>query len=148
MWHEPWRCLPRQGKGADPMSIQNPEQQRASIPASNMPLVLPFTAIDFTSLPLVGGKAANLGEMSRAGLPVPPGFCVTTASYAYATAGTDLESLLAELVSAPATDAGRLEKCATLARERILATPIPSSVAKAITEAYRALGNGEPIPVA
>jgi pyruvate,water dikinase len=30
---------------------------------------------------LVGAKAANLGELSRAGLQVPPGFCVTTAAF-------------------------------------------------------------------
>ena len=30
---------------------------------------------------LVGGKAASLGEMLRAGLPVPGGFVVTTAAY-------------------------------------------------------------------
>ncbi len=29
----------------------------------------------------VGGKAAALGELLRAGLPVPPGFCLTTAAY-------------------------------------------------------------------
>ncbi len=130
------------------MSIQNPEQRQTPTLTSDTALVLPFTAIDRTLLPLVGGKAANLGEMIRAGLPVPPGFCVTTASYASATAGADLEDLLDELVSVRAHDTARLEKCARLARDRILATPIPSSVAAAITEAYRALGNSEPIPVA
>ena len=30
---------------------------------------------------LVGGKAANLGALRRAGLPVPAGFCVTTAAF-------------------------------------------------------------------
>ena len=29
----------------------------------------------------VGGKAANLGELVRAGQPVPPGFVITTDSY-------------------------------------------------------------------
>ncbi|MDR3584984.1 MAG: PEP/pyruvate-binding domain-containing protein [Desulfosporosinus sp.] len=33
------------------------------------------------SLPEAGGKGANLGELIRAGLPVPPGFVVTTDSY-------------------------------------------------------------------
>jgi pyruvate, orthophosphate dikinase len=28
--------------------------------------------------PLLGGKGANLAEMSRIGLPVPPGFTITT----------------------------------------------------------------------
>ena len=39
-------------------------------------------------VPLVGGKAANLGEMLSAGLPVPDGFCLTTEAYRRATAGS------------------------------------------------------------
>jgi rifampicin phosphotransferase len=130
------------------MSIQNPEQQLASTPSSNASLVLPLTAINSTSLALVGGKAANLGEMSRVGLPVPSGFCVTTISYALATEGGDLESVLDELASTRADDVARLEGYATTVRERILALSIPIGVVEAIAEAYKALGNGEPIPVA
>jgi len=37
--------------------------------------------VDGTRLPEVGGKGANLGELTRADFPVPPGFCVTTAAY-------------------------------------------------------------------
>jgi rifampicin phosphotransferase len=44
----------------------------------HQPLVVALADLDRTALPLAGGKAANLGEMVRAGLPVPPGFCVTT----------------------------------------------------------------------
>jgi phosphoenolpyruvate synthase/pyruvate phosphate dikinase len=43
--------------------------------------VLEFQRIDKSSLPIVGGKGANLGEMTRAGFPVPNGFCVTTSAY-------------------------------------------------------------------
>jgi len=39
--------------------------------------VMHFNEIDSTSLPDVGGKGANLGEMIKAGFPVPQGFCVT-----------------------------------------------------------------------
>ena len=40
-----------------------------------------------TMKPLLGGKGANLAEMSRIGLPVPPGFTITTevCTYYYAT---------------------------------------------------------------
>src|SRR5260370_39942696 len=55
------------------------------------PLVLTFHDIDASMLAQVGGKAANLGEMVRAGLPVPPGFCVTTTAYALVAEGADLE---------------------------------------------------------
>ncbi|KLU59015.1 phosphoenolpyruvate synthase [Peptococcaceae bacterium CEB3] len=43
--------------------------------------VLQFQAIDKSSLFYVGGKGANLGEMTKAGFPVPKGFCVTTWAY-------------------------------------------------------------------
>src|SRR6201984_1713020 len=33
---------------------------------------------DGSMKPLLGGKGANLAEMSRIGLPVPPGFTITT----------------------------------------------------------------------
>src|SRR6476661_4429738 len=43
--------------------------------------VLPLDALDAGMLTLVGGKAANLGELLSAGLPVPEGFCLTTEAY-------------------------------------------------------------------
>lgn len=43
--------------------------------------VLYFNEIGKKSLPHVGGKGANLGEMTKAGFPVPQGFCVTTLAY-------------------------------------------------------------------
>ena len=41
-------------------------------------LILPFSAIDRGTLAEADGKAANLGELVRAGFPVTAGFCVTT----------------------------------------------------------------------
>ena len=49
-------------------------------------LVLGLGAVNADMLPEVGGKAANLGELLAAGLPVPEGFCLTTAAYLQATA--------------------------------------------------------------
>lgn len=43
--------------------------------------VMHFNEVDRTNLPEVGGKGANLGEMVKAGFPVPPGFCITTSAY-------------------------------------------------------------------
>jgi len=62
-------------------------------------LVLTFAQIDRDSLPMVGGKGANLGELSRAGFPVPDGFCVTTQGYRafVAPAEAEIGRLLAGL---------------------------------------------------
>ena len=48
-------------------------------------LVLPLELVSAEMLPDVGGKAANLGELMRAGLPVPAGFVLTTRAYRRAT---------------------------------------------------------------
>ena len=42
-----------------------------------MTLEVQSEAIGTTSATLLGGKGANLGEMSRIGVPVPPGFTIT-----------------------------------------------------------------------
>ncbi len=49
--------------------------------------------------PLLGGKGANLAEMSRIGLPVPPGFTITTevCTYYYANKRTYPASLQAQM---------------------------------------------------
>lgn len=77
----------------------------------------------------VGGKGANLGECARAGLPVPPGFCVSTDAYREAT--RNVTGLLA---------ADAAESNAAAARERVLGVPLPESVRSAISEAYTRLG--------
>ncbi len=71
--------------------------------AENAPLVIPLDELGLGSLPLAGGKAAQLGALIHAGLPVPGGFCVTTTAY---RRGLD-EALRAEIAAAyEAMDAG------------------------------------------
>ena len=130
------------------MSIQNPEAQENELKIDEQTCVLPFTALNRTSVPIAGGKAANLGELTRAGLPVPPGFCVTTEAYALVAAGAGLEPILAELATTRADDTTRLAELAASAREKLLAAPVPPTISEAIAEAYQALDNGELLPVA
>jgi pyruvate,water dikinase len=74
------------------------------------PYVLPFPEIDATQTALVGGKGANLREMTRAGFPVPPGFCVTTAAYReFVATSPDLDAMLDELSSVSADDLTRID---------------------------------------
>ncbi|WP_433030934.1 PEP/pyruvate-binding domain-containing protein [Actinomycetospora sp. CA-053990] len=93
---------------------------------TDVPLVLPLEAVDPTdpdTLGRVGGKAANLGALVRAGFAVPAGVCLTTAAYRQAV-GSALDALLAE-----GTDAAGL---AGKARAAVLAVPIPDEVADAV----------------
>ena len=57
--------------------MQNREKQNQVSNVRETPLVLSLTTLDASMLPLVGGKAANLGELIRAGFPVPPGLAHT-----------------------------------------------------------------------
>ena len=45
--------------------------------ADKQPYIIWFQDCDKTFLPFVGGKNASLGEMTRAGIRVPPGFAIT-----------------------------------------------------------------------
>lgn len=130
------------------MSMQRQGQLSSELPIGKLDIVLPFTTIDRASLPLVGGKAANLGELTRAGLPVPPGFCVTTAAYALVADRASLETILVELDTTVVDNRGHLAALAAAARASLLAAAMPDSVTGAIIEAYRALGNGALLPVA
>jgi rifampicin phosphotransferase len=114
----------------------------------NVDPVLPFDAIDRVALPIAGGKAANLGELIRAGLPVPDGFCVTTAAYHLVAGDAGLDSILAALYETRPDDAVRLAELATAARAALLGAHVPETLAEAIATAYRALGNGTSVPVA
>jgi rifampicin phosphotransferase len=78
----------------------------------------------------VGGKAAALAELLRAGFPVPPGFVVTTDAY---------RSFLA---------ANGLDRQTTDLHEAICAAPIPAEIELAVTGAYAELCDGDPIAVA
>lgn len=128
-------------------NMQGNQQQKTHDRPSTQ-LVLPFAGIHADILAQVGGKAANLGEMTRATFPVPPGFCVTTEAYTLAASEAGLESLLARLITIPANDSASLEAWAAEARDRLLAVPVPDAVVTAVTEAYHTLAPSEPIPVA
>jgi phosphohistidine swiveling domain-containing protein len=111
-------------------------------------LVMPLEVLDRTLLPLVGGKAAQLGELIRAGFAVPAGFCITTDAYARISDSAALDALLVELSMIAPADTARQAALAARARAAILQAPIPKDIASAIIEAYQAHIHNEPVPVA
>lgn len=112
-------------------------------------LVVPLSRVDRTWLPVVGGKAANLGELIRAGFAVPEGFCVTTAAYALLSERAGLEAILTTaLATSRAEDAAWWTGLAAAVRTALLQAPLPVSVAEAITQAYQELGRRASLPVA
>ena len=51
--------------------------------SKNLPEVVEFKDVDKDDIKLVGGKGANLGEMTKSGFPIPFGFVVTSEAYFY-----------------------------------------------------------------
>src|SRR5690349_3428101 len=102
------------------------------LPAANGPtagagaLVVPLHGLDESALPLVGGKAARLGELLGAGCAVPDGFCVTTGAYAQVATAAGIAPLVAELAAVAAADSARLARLAEQIRTALLQAPLPA----------------------
>jgi phosphohistidine swiveling domain-containing protein len=115
--------------------------------AGEHPIVVPLRRLDARALPMAGGKGANLGELIRAGLPVPEGFCVTTGAYDDMATVAGLTEVIDRFTTTTPDDEFRAVELALLARERILSTPMPAQVAVAITAAYRDFGESASVAV-
>lgn len=106
-----------------------------------MSLVLPFEDVLALEAATVGGKGANLARMTQAGLPVPPGFCVSTTAYLDFLAATGLDVQIASLAAAiPSEDPVALAEQTARIRELVLAAPVPAAVAAGVAAGYAALG--------
>ena len=96
--------------------------------------------VDCGSIPLVGGKGANLGELTRAQLPVPHAFCVTTAAYRrFIDANSLLAPILSVLEGLDYDDAAEIERRGSRIREMIVSADTPGDVEDAIRTAGKAV---------
>ena len=86
------------------------QEQKYQAQQSSRDFVLPFSALHRDMLALVGGKAANLGELTNAKFPVPPGFCVTTPAYALVAADAGLQSVLDTHATSQAGEGGDAQR--------------------------------------
>jgi len=96
--------------------------------------------LDKSSLQLVGGKAANLGEMYSAGLPVPDAFVVTCEAYKYFLEQSGIREKIFEILrNTNVNDPKELEENTKKIRELIEITKIPEEIEREIREAYETL---------
>ena len=90
-----------------------------------------------------GGKAAALGELARAGLPVPRGYVVTVAAFGPHLDAVDPSGATRRaLGSLPADDLAGIASAAADMRARVTAEALPADVAEEIASAYAGLGAG------
>ena len=108
----------------------------------DQPFVLPFSKIDRQDLPIAGGKGANLGEMTQAGFPIPPGFCVTTAAFEQFMAASGLsEKLYSALERITLDDLETAREIGQQIRADLQAIPVPPEIAAAIIRMWQAQGS-------
>lgn len=97
------------------------------------PLSLSFSDIRAADLPLVGGKGANLGELSHAGFPVPSGFCLTTVAFQkFIAACPDSDGLYALLDTVTTDNVETVRSVGHHVCEMLLDVPMPGIVADTV----------------
>ena len=102
--------------------------------------VLWLEDVDADDVETVGGKAASLGELIGAGLPVPPGFTVTAGTYRAFIEEAEIDEELFSAVDVDPEDSAALRKAEETASELILGTPFPDDVREEILDRYRSMG--------
>jgi pyruvate,water dikinase len=111
-------------------------------------LTLFFDAIQPNDTSIVGGKGANLGALTHAGVQVPPGFGVTTRAYELFIAQLpDSDARFAELDKLDGKDAEPARRAAETMRAALDELRVPTDVTEAVKESWRALGVDDPLAV-
>jgi len=102
-----------------------------------------FNEVGKKDVGLVGGKGANLGEMTNANIPVPPGFIVTAAAYFDFLKQTGIIGEIRGILEpVDVNDSKLLQQTAAEVREIISKAPMPKEIAEEIRKAYREMREG------
>ncbi len=100
------------------------------------PLVLPLDDPNAT-LEYVGGKGASLARLAAAGLPVPPGFHLTTEAYAHFVEANALQTAITQAAETAAPDdPASLERASATIGALFAAASMPDGVVAAVQQAY------------
>ena len=110
---------------------------------SDSPHIAWFAEVGRDDVSLVGGKGANLGELTQAKIPVPPGFVVTTHAYREFIEDSGLDRTLRRILDGLDVDDEReLTARAAAVQHAIKQAEMPAVIQQAITAAYTRLGEG------
>jgi len=105
--------------------------------------ILWFGEVTQNDVSIVGGKGANLGEMTNADIPVPPGFIVTADAYFDFLRKSKLIGKIRHLLKPlDPGDSKQLQQTAAQVKQLILDASMPPELAKEIEQAYIKMGRG------
>ena len=105
-------------------------------------LVIWFEKLRKTDIPIVGGKNASLGEMTNAGIPVPPGFAVTAYAYEKFLEETRIAEKIYRIIKETVTDSNNPQQHDTASkkiRQLIENSSMPKDIENAVKSAYKEL---------
>ncbi len=103
-----------------------------------------FSEINKNLVPIVGGKGANLGEIYNLGVPVPPGFVITTLAYRHFIEESKVDDKIKKLLSGiNYENTDQLEERTKQIREIIVNTKIPNDLKEEVLESYENLNAEE-----
>ena len=99
-----------------------------------------FEDLNKSDIGIAGGKGANLGELTQAGIPVPPGFVVTAGTYEKFMEDTGINDKVLDILDKiDINDTKALQAAAEEIKAIIIETPIPEDMIMFIKEAYNEL---------
>ena len=99
-----------------------------------------FRDVGLADRPTVGGKGASLGELTRAGISVPPGFVVTTAAFESALAMIDpAGSIRGAIDGVGGGDLAAVSAVSNSIRGRFVAADMPADLLRTVVSAYQEL---------
>jgi len=99
-----------------------------------------FEELSKEDVPIAGGKGANLGEMTRAGIPVPPGFVITTEGYWRFVEYNGIKDKIYEILKKVDVDnAPQLLEASQKIQQLFLEGEIPEDLKQEILENYKKL---------
>jgi len=88
----------------------------------------------------VGGKGGSLGELTRAGIAVPPGFVIRTRAFEHFLEALERTAPVRARVEALAPgDLQAIRACADELRARVIAADLPAAIVDELTRAYARL---------
>jgi phosphoenolpyruvate synthase/pyruvate phosphate dikinase len=108
--------------------------------SNNMELVRNFKQLGRNDAHLAGGKGASLGEMTGAGIPVPPGFVVLAESFEQFIRETDLiQEIDSILDKVNHNEIHTVESASEKIKDLILSREMPKDIAKEIEKHFKEL---------
>lgn len=107
-----------------------------------------FEDLSKEDIALAGGKGANLGELTGAKIPVPPGFVVLSTAYFAFLDFNNLRPKIHQILSpCDINDPAQLESASRKIQKLILTSELPEDMVMEIVKSYDKLGNKTPVAV-